>query len=197
MNAEKFTAEWERIARSARKASRRKAEKRTYPGVYVYDCLDKSKKQAPYKAVKSIRGGKKMIRVTYHTGDGGYRPEKAHEADAGLDLRSPKDVIIPAHGGVAVNLEVAINIPEGYCGMLKSKSGLNVNYGIRGEGVIDAGYTGMIVAKMYNDSNFDKYICRGDKLIQLVITPVPEVELVEGEMPETERGANGFGSSGR
>lgn len=192
-----FTEEWDRIAGTARKASRRKAEKRSYPGVYVYDCLDKSKKQSPYKAVKSIRGGKKMVKLTYHTGDDGYRPEKAHEADAGLDLRSPKDVIIPAHGGVAVNLDVAINIPEGYCGMLKSKSGLNVKHGIRGEGVIDAGYTGMIVAKMYNDSGLDYYVRKGDKLIQMVIQAVPQVELVEGEMPDTERGANGFGSTGR
>ncbi len=91
-------------------------------------------------------------------------------------------------------------IPDGYVGFLKSKSGLNVKQGIRGEGVIDAGYTGSIVVKLYNDSDNWHTFEKGNKLIQLVVLPIPEVELELTDkefIKDTERGSNGFGSSGR
>lgn len=83
--------------------------------------------------------------------------------------------------------------------MLKSKSGLNVRYGITSEGVIDVGYTGEIVVKLYNNSGVDYTVNAGDKISQLVILPLVDVgELEEVEyFAETERGENGFGSSGR
>lgn len=90
-------------------------------------------------------------------------------------------------------------IPDGYVGMIKSKSGLNVKHGIRAEGVIDAGYTGSIVVKLYNDSDKEHIFESGDKLTQLVIIPIPETQLVQVESfdTETDRGENGFGSTGR
>jgi dUTP pyrophosphatase len=82
--------------------------------------------------------------------------------------------------------------------MLKSKSGLNVNHGITSEGVIDVGYTGSIVVKLYNQSGDDYTVHAGDKITQLVILPIltPELELVD-DLESTERGNGGFGSTGR
>lgn len=128
---------------------------------------------------------------------GAYMPERAHVLDAGLDLRTPVDVVIPAGGSAVVDTGVHVAVPMGYVGMLKSKSGLNIKNGITSEGVIDAGYTGAIVAKLYNNSDDDKELKAGQKVTQLVIIPIatPELELVT-DLPETERGGNGFGSTG-
>lgn len=129
--------------------------------------------------------------------EGAYIPERAHILDAGLDLRTPIGAIIPAGGSVTIDTGVHVAIPMGYVGMLKSKSGLNIRNGITSEGVIDAGYTGSIVAKLYNNGSKDKEIHKGDKITQLVIIPIvtPELELVDF-LPDTERGDNGFGSTG-
>jgi dUTP pyrophosphatase len=85
--------------------------------------------------------------------------------------------------------------------MLKSKSGLNVKHGIVSEGVIDVGYTGSIRAKLYNHSDKDYVVHKGDKITQLVIMPyvAPDLDGIEvvDELDATDRGDNGFGSSGR
>lgn len=128
---------------------------------------------------------------------GAYAPERAHEADAGLDLRSPVNAKAKKGGSAVIDTGVHVEIPEGYVGMLKSKSGLNVKYSLLNEGVIDAGYTGSIVVKLYNHGDSDIMIETGDKISQLVILPIitPEIELVD-ELEQTERGDNGFGSTG-
>lgn len=130
--------------------------------------------------------------------EGAYMPQRAHEYDAGYDIFSPIRQCIWRHSSEVIDTGVHVEIPKGYVGMLKSKSGLNVKYSITGEGVIDSGYTGSIVAKLYNDSFQNYMIEKGDKIIQLVILPIitPELELVDS-FAETERGANGFGSTGR
>ena len=128
---------------------------------------------------------------------GALMPTRAHAADAGLDLYAPRDAHIPARGGAVVDTGVHVAIPEGYVGMLKSKSGLNVKKNILGEGVIDAGYTGPIVVKLYNQGDEDVTVGAGMKLIQLVILPIltPELELVDS-LEDTARGDGGFGSTG-
>lgn len=127
-----------------------------------------------------------------------YMPEKAHSADAGFDLRSRDSVLIPAHGDATFDTGVHVEIPKGYVGFLKSKSGLNVKHGLTGTGVIDSGYTGPIVVKLYNNSSFNYKVGLGDKLIQLVILPIPEVDLEQVIfLDETDRGDNGFGSTGK
>jgi dUTP pyrophosphatase len=127
-----------------------------------------------------------------------YEPIRAHTEDAGLDLRSPYDIGILPGDSVSIDTGVHIAIPKGYVGMLKSKSGLNVKYGITSEGVIDAGYTGSIVVKLYNNSSKAYGIEKGDKISQLVIMPIitPEIEYVDS-LDDTERGSSGFGSSGK
>lgn len=127
-----------------------------------------------------------------------HMPVRAHSTDAGLDLRTPHDVTVPAHGSAKIDTGVHIEIYHGLVGMLKSKSGLNVNKNITSDGVIDAGYTGSIVAKLYNHGGEDVHFKAGDKITQLVIMPVyipHEIKIVD-EFESTERGDNGFGSSG-
>ena len=128
---------------------------------------------------------------------GCYIPERAHEDDAGLDLRTPHEVFIPAGSSAVIDTGVHMQIPVGMVGMLKSKSGLNVKYGITSEGVIDAGYTGSIVAKLYNNGSKGVKLDAGSKITQIVIMPIAKlpIEIVE-HLDDSERGDNGFGSSG-
>lgn len=129
---------------------------------------------------------------------GAYMPERAHSLDAGYDLRTPTREVLHPHSSIVIDTGVHVEIPAGYVGMLKSKSGLNVHHNITGEGVVDAGFNGSMVAKLYNHGSAPYVFQRGDKIIQLVIMPIitPELELVD-ELEDTERGSNGFGSSGK
>ena len=130
--------------------------------------------------------------------DGAYMPARGHKTDAGLDIKTPKDVTVPAKGSGIVATGVHIELPPNTVGMLKSKSGLNVKYGITSEGVIDVGYTGSIVAKLYNHSETHVILKKGNKITQLVILPIVPVELEQvSELMATERGSGGFGSTGR
>ena len=131
--------------------------------------------------------------------DGAFIPYKAHLEDAGFDIMAKEGRTVPAHGSAIFDTGVHIEIPQGFVGFLKSKSGLNVKYGITSEGVIDAGYTGSITAKLYNNSYRDYEVRRGDKITQLVILPIAtsvNLEQVDS-LHTTARGSNGFGSSGR
>ena len=130
--------------------------------------------------------------------EGAIMPQRAHAQDAGLDLFARGEGTIPARGSAVFDTGVHVEIPEGYVGFIKSKSGLNVRRGVQAEGVIDAGYTGPIVVKLYNHSDEDHLVRAGDKLTQLVILPIalPELELCDS-LEETERGEGGFGSTGR
>lgn len=89
---------------------------------------------------------------------------------------------------------VHVQLPKNTVGFLKSKSGLNVKHGITSEGVIDVGYTGSIIVKLYNHGSKPYKVCRGDKISQLVILPciLPELEVVSS-LEETERGDKGSG----
>lgn len=131
-------------------------------------------------------------------GNGAYMPERAHDTDAGLDIRSPIAATVFPKDSVIIDTGVHIELPPNTVGMLKSKSGLNVKHDITSEGVIDVGYTGSIVVKLYNHGNKPYSVKRGDKITQLVIMPIvyPSIELVE-DLEETERGNGGFGSTGR
>ena len=129
---------------------------------------------------------------------GAFVPTRAHETDAGMDLYARDTQVVPAGGSAVFDTGVHVELPPGTVGMLKSKSGLNVKCGIVSEGVIDVGYTGSIVAKLYNHSNKDYTVDAGDKITQLVIMPylAPDIEIV-ADLDATERGNNGFGSSGK
>ncbi len=130
---------------------------------------------------------------------GAKMPVKAYETDAGYDLFAREMQIVPAKESATFDTGVHIELPIGTVGMIKSKSGLNVRYGITSDGVIDATYSGSIRVKLYNNSGTDYTVNKGDKISQLVILPladVGELELVES-LEEKGRGNNGFGSTGK
>ena len=142
--------------------------------------------------------GEKTMTIKIKLDEGAKMPTRAHSADAGLDLYARKSAMIFPSCSCVFDTGVHVAIPEGYVGFLKSKSGLNVKYGLTSEGVIDAGYTGSIVVKLYNHGDTPYKVNAGDKITQLVILPIitPEIELVNS-LDDTDRGENGFGSSGR
>ncbi len=124
-------------------------------------------------------------------------PKRAYALDAGFDIRTPERIVLRPHDCVTVDTGIHIQIPAGYVGMLKSKSGLNIKHDIIGEGVIDAGYTGSIQVKLYNMGGSIHIFEKGDKIIQLVILPIYTGDLEQVEsLEETERGSNGLGSTG-
>lgn len=132
---------------------------------------------------------------------GSYMPTYAHDADAGMDLRTPVAFIVPAHGDYTIDTGIHVQIPNDYVGFIKSKSGLNVNAGLTATGVVDSGYTGSIRVKLYNHSDEGYVFSRGDKITQMVVLPVARFDMVRVDSLEdfgkTERGNGGFGSTGR
>lgn len=128
---------------------------------------------------------------------GAYMPTRAHKTDAGLDLYSPINTTIYPDDSVCIDTGVHLEIPEGYVGDIKSKSGLMVNEDIVTDGTVDCGYTGSIRVKLFNHGMTEVRIVKGQKIAQIVIKKIitPELELVD-ELGETERGDNGFGSTG-
>lgn len=130
--------------------------------------------------------------------DGAFMPSRGHKTDAGLDLRTPRPVTVPAYGSAIVDTGVHVELPHGCAGLLVSKSGLNVRHGITSTGLIDEGYTGSIVVKLYNHGGTDHAFEAGDKVTQLVVIPVVSEPLEQvSAFKATERGDNGFGSTGR
>lgn len=131
--------------------------------------------------------------------EGCYIPQKAHNADAGYDLRTPKRVVIHRHDSVTIDTGVHIDIPISWYGKLESKSGLNANHHIVClGGVIDSGYTGSIKVTLYNLGEQDYIFEKGDKIVQLIFMTRGTFSLKQvDELDETERGDNGFGSTGK
>lgn len=129
---------------------------------------------------------------------GAFLPERAHPDDAGLDIRSPVDTYVPANSSAVIDTGVHVEIPYSAVGFLKSKSGLHFMHGISSEGVVDCGYTGSIRVKLVNHTDVPYHVHCGDKISQLVVIPIylAVPEQVD-ELPETERGGHGFGSTGR
>ena len=135
---------------------------------------------------------------------GAVLPQRAHDQDAGLELFSREEKFI---GGIFDDFDenyavfdtgVHIELPHGTFGQLLSKSGLNVNYNIVScGGTIDEGYVGSIKVKLYNLGKKPYMVRKGQKICQLVIIPCvkPGLELVD-ELSVTERGEQGFGSTG-
>lgn len=129
---------------------------------------------------------------------GAIMPTRAHDTDAGLDLYAMEPKRISARGSAVFDTGVHIELEPNTAGFIKSKSGLNVKHNLASEGVVDVGYTGSICVKLYNHGDKPYQVERGDKISQLVVVKIetPELELVD-DLEETDRGNNGFGSTGR
>ena len=125
-------------------------------------------------------------------------PVRAHKNDAGMDLQARNGGWIFPFSRRAFDTGVHVAIPEGYVGLLTSKSGLMLKKGITSRGTIDSGYTGTIKAVLFNHSWRFVKIEPHQKITQLVIIPcaLPNAEIV-GTLEDTERGDGGFGSTGR
>jgi dUTP pyrophosphatase len=129
-------------------------------------------------------------------------PAYARPGDAGADLVARRDVLLPHSGGRAlVPTGAAIAIPEGYAGFVQPRSGLALKHGVtclNTPGLIDAGYRGELMVLLVNtDPQDDFLVKRGERIAQLVIQRVEHVQFrVVDELPSSERGSGGFGSTG-
>lgn len=129
---------------------------------------------------------------------GAIAPTRAHPWDAGLDLYATTECTIGVGNHHTFDTGVHVQIPEGFVGFIKSKSGLMTKHGLLTDGTIDSHYNGAIRVCLFNNGLERYTVHAGDKIAQLVIVPcmLPKLELVS-ELEETDRGDNGFGSTGR
>ena len=134
--------------------------------------------------------------IVYQLDAGAFKPTKAHPSDAGYDLYAREDVELAADKTFKVDTGVHVLIPEGFVGLVLPRSSFNCMGVATPTGVIDAGYTGSISVVLV--SKFDLKIFAGNRIAQLVIVPLPEIRLIEGDVMahKSERGCGGFGSSG-
>ncbi len=130
-------------------------------------------------------------------------PSYANAGDAGADLRASEEVTIAAGGGRAmVGTGISIALPDGYAGFVQPRSGLAAKHGVtvlNTPGLIDSGYRGELKVILINlDPTTPFTVTRGDRIAQLVVQRVESVAFLEvQELPDSERGVGGFGSSGK
>ena len=128
-------------------------------------------------------------------------PSYAHPGDAGMDVRSVEDLVIPAGGRALVHTGLVAVIPEGYELQVRSHSGLALKSGVavlNSPGTVDAGYRGEIGVILANFGDGEFAVKKGDRVAQLVAAPVTVAEIFETDSVDaTDRGAGGFGSTGR
>ena len=127
-------------------------------------------------------------------------PTRAYAGDAGMDLAACERVELGPGERALVPTGLAVAIPEGYAGYVQPRSGLAAAHGIsivNTPGLVDAGYRGELLINLLNTDRSEPFTVEpGMRIAQLVILPLPEVELVEvDELPGSERGVRGFGSS--
>ena len=127
-------------------------------------------------------------------------PERAYAGDAGLDLTTCERLELPPGERAVAPTGLAVAIPEGYAGFVQPRSGLAARSGIavvNSPGLIDSGYRGEIRVVLLNTDRERTFVAEpGDRIAQLVVLPVPELAVREvDELPPTERGVRGFGSS--
>jgi dUTP pyrophosphatase len=127
-------------------------------------------------------------------------PARAYSGDAGLDLAACERVELGPGERALVGTGLAVAIPDGYAGFVQPRSGLAAKHGIsvvNSPGLVDSGYRGELRVVLLNTDRETPFVVEpGMRIAQLVVLPVPEVELVEvDELPASERGVRGFGSS--
>jgi dUTP pyrophosphatase len=127
-------------------------------------------------------------------------PSYAREDDAGLDLRAAHDAVLEPGGRALVGTGLAVAIPAGFAGLVLPRSGLALSQGVtvlNAPGLVDAGYRGELKVLLINHGAAPVAVRRGDRIAQLVIQRVERAEPIEVvELPASQRGAGGFGSTG-
>jgi dUTP pyrophosphatase len=132
--------------------------------------------------------------------EGAVVPVRAYSGDAGLDLSACERVELGPGERALVPTGLAVAIPEGYAGYVQPRSGLAAKHGIsivNTPGLVDSGYRGELLVNLLNTDKHEPFVVEpGMRIAQLVILELPGVELVEvDELPDSERGVRGFGSS--
>ena len=127
-------------------------------------------------------------------------PERAYDGDAGLDLAACERVTLAPGERALVSTGLAVAVPDGYAGFVQPRSGLAARHGIavvNSPGLVDSGYRGELRVCLLNTDLAEPFTVEpGMRIAQLVVLPIPSVALVEvDELPESERGVRGFGSS--
>jgi dUTP diphosphatase len=127
-------------------------------------------------------------------------PERAYTGDAGLDLAACERVELRPGQRALVGTGLAVAIPEGYAGFVQPRSGLAARHGlsvVNSPGLVDAGYRGELRVVLLNTDDSEPFVVEpGMRIAQLVVLAIPEIELVEvDQLPASERGVRGFGSS--
>ena len=120
---------------------------------------------------------------------------------AGADLYSPVDCEIPARSRVEIKLQIAVEIPRYHVGFIVPRSSMSMRHRqmlTNTPGTIDSDYRGELSIELYNDTDKQHYVSKGERVAQLVIVPYLHAEFVEVDrLDDTERGVGGFGSTGR
>lgn len=125
-------------------------------------------------------------------------PKRAHKSDAGLDIFSCEDIVVGPNERIAVRTGISFSLPLGYVGLVWDKSGISFSGVKTFGGVIDAGYRGEIKIILMNFGSKPFSINCGQKIAQLLVQRVSMCEAIEvSELDDTERGINGFGSTGK
>ena len=128
-------------------------------------------------------------------------PAYAHASDAGMDVRSVEDVTIPVGKRTLVHTGLVMLLPPMYEAQVRPRSGLAAKFGVtvlNSPGTIDSGYRGEICVILANFGEADFSIKKGNRIAQIVIAPVTQPMIEEvSVIDETDRGANGFGSTGQ
>jgi len=143
-----------------------------------------------------------MVEISIKRVDPGLPlPSYAHPGDAGADLRSAVDLTLEPGERALVPTGIAMALPEGYVALVHPRSGLAARHGIsivNAPGTIDAGYRGEVVVCLFNTDRHEAFaVRRGDRIAQLVIQRFETASFVEaGALPESARGAGGYGSTG-
>ena len=127
-------------------------------------------------------------------------PTIGNPGDAGYDLRSADNAIVPARSRHTVNTGVSIALPAGYVALVHPRSGLAAKHGItvlNAPGTVDAGYRGQMLITLVNHSDEDFEISRGDRIAQMLFQKFESARFVHvTELPGSQRGSAGFGSTG-
>lgn len=136
------------------------------------------------------------IRVSLDSG--ATMPVRKHDTDAGADIYTRETLRVPPHGSVLIDTGVHVELPENTKGEIMTRSSLNINNDIITTGLIDEGFTGEIKVKLYNLGDKWQVFNAGERIAQLVVSPVCYPDYVEAErISGGERGDGGFGSTGR
>ena len=127
-------------------------------------------------------------------------PSRQTDGSAGFDLYSSQEARVSSGCTFKIKTGIALQIPEGYVGLIFARSGLATKKGLRPAncvGVIDSDYRGEIIVALHNDSGDSAIIQKGDRIAQLVIVPYISPDLIQcNELDDTDRGSGGFGSTG-